>query len=243
MSSTNKTANYKLSQYIGTDKPTYLGDYNADMSKIDAQMKANAEAASNAVSEAGTALSKAEDVESQYETLNDSVSANSQDISLIKTKNTQQDAMIGEVKVTAERADNASKQNTQNISTINSNNQWIQGTGIHNKSLPNFAAGSWDCAFNNFSKLLSISGQVALSTGTTISANTTIATIPANILALLNLTKARDLWSVMYLTLGDNSLSIQNLHIDSQGRIYSGLNLNNVLYLNIQVMLNTSAWD
>lgn len=35
MASTNKTTNYELSQYVGTDKPTYLGDYNSDMSKID----------------------------------------------------------------------------------------------------------------------------------------------------------------------------------------------------------------
>lgn len=41
MSSTNKTTNYNLSQYVGTDKPTYLGDYNEDMSKIDSQMKTN----------------------------------------------------------------------------------------------------------------------------------------------------------------------------------------------------------
>lgn len=36
MSSTNSTSHYNLSQYIGTDKPTYLVDYNGDMSKIDA---------------------------------------------------------------------------------------------------------------------------------------------------------------------------------------------------------------
>lgn len=35
MASTNKTTNYDLSQYIGTDKPTYLTDYNQDMVKID----------------------------------------------------------------------------------------------------------------------------------------------------------------------------------------------------------------
>lgn len=35
MASTNKTTNYELSQYVGTDKPTYLGDYNSDMLKID----------------------------------------------------------------------------------------------------------------------------------------------------------------------------------------------------------------
>ena len=59
MSSTNKTPNYDLSQYVGTDKPTYLGDYNGDMLKIDEQMKANNDAATGAVASAGEAVAKA----------------------------------------------------------------------------------------------------------------------------------------------------------------------------------------
>ena len=66
MASTNKTTNYELSQYIGTDKPTYLGDYNGDMQKIDTAMKANADNivtantnATNAVSTANTASTNA----------------------------------------------------------------------------------------------------------------------------------------------------------------------------------------
>lgn len=43
MASTNKTLNYDLSQYVGTDKPTYLGDYNNDMLKIDTAIKGNAD--------------------------------------------------------------------------------------------------------------------------------------------------------------------------------------------------------
>ena len=35
MASTNKTTHYELSQYVGTDKPTYLVDYNTDMATID----------------------------------------------------------------------------------------------------------------------------------------------------------------------------------------------------------------
>lgn len=35
MASTNQTTHYGLSQYVGSDKPTYLVDYNQDMSKID----------------------------------------------------------------------------------------------------------------------------------------------------------------------------------------------------------------
>ena len=66
MSSTNKTTNYELSQYIGSDKPTYLGDYNSDMLKIDTQMKNNADniasvssTATTANTTAGTALTNA----------------------------------------------------------------------------------------------------------------------------------------------------------------------------------------
>lgn len=47
--STNKTTHYELNQYIGTDKPTYLTDYNQDMAKIDAGIYgAKAEADTNA---------------------------------------------------------------------------------------------------------------------------------------------------------------------------------------------------
>lgn len=55
MSSTNKTTNYELSQFIGTDKPAWLADYNSDMSKIDAQMKVNADAATAAGGSASSA--------------------------------------------------------------------------------------------------------------------------------------------------------------------------------------------
>lgn len=39
MSSTNETTNYELSQFVGTDKPAWLTDYNQDMSKIDTAIK------------------------------------------------------------------------------------------------------------------------------------------------------------------------------------------------------------
>lgn len=55
MASTNKTSNYELSQFLGTDKPAWLSDYNTDMSKIDTQMKANADAATAAAGSATTA--------------------------------------------------------------------------------------------------------------------------------------------------------------------------------------------
>ena len=60
MGSTNKTTNYELSQFIGTDKPSWLNDYDNDMLKIDTAMKNNATAAAGAQSTANTADGKAD---------------------------------------------------------------------------------------------------------------------------------------------------------------------------------------
>ena len=62
MTSTNKTANYDLSQFVGTDRPTWLGDYNGDMTKIDAQMKANADAIEQAAAGGLTSVSHTDDL-------------------------------------------------------------------------------------------------------------------------------------------------------------------------------------
>lgn len=40
MAHTNQTQNYELSQFLGTDKPAWLVDYNGDMEKIDLGLKA-----------------------------------------------------------------------------------------------------------------------------------------------------------------------------------------------------------
>ena len=40
MTATNHTEHYGLSQYTEDDHPTYTGDYNSDMSKIDAAIHA-----------------------------------------------------------------------------------------------------------------------------------------------------------------------------------------------------------
>lgn len=40
MTATNHTEHYELSQYTEDDRPTYTGDYNGDMNKIDAAIYA-----------------------------------------------------------------------------------------------------------------------------------------------------------------------------------------------------------
>lgn len=60
MASTNKTTHYELSQYVGSDKPTYLGDYNTDMSKIDSAINTAQTKADTADVAATTAQTAAE---------------------------------------------------------------------------------------------------------------------------------------------------------------------------------------
>lgn len=242
MSSTNKTTNYKLSQYIGTDKPTYLGDYNGDMLKIDNQMKVNADSASNATSAAGAAQAVADKASKDVKALNDSVTANSEDIASLKTKNAQQDVSIQNATNTASSALNKSNQNEHNITDINTSNQWIQGTNIHNTGLPNYTKGSWNCSYNKFSGLLNISGQIELSQGSTIAGTTRLGTIPTNIMSLIGSTGDRKIWSSLYVTRSDQTLEIQNITIEQDGKISLPYTLNNVMYLNTQLTLNTSTW-
>lgn len=74
---TNKTPHYNLPQYIGSDKPTYLGDFNGAMSIIDTNIytaNANAETALNQSSAASTEVSA----------LTPKVNDNTSDIELLK---------------------------------------------------------------------------------------------------------------------------------------------------------------
>lgn len=63
MASTNKTTHYELSQYVGTDKPTYLTDYNNDMSAIDTGIYNAQTKADSAYAAAGVADGKAGDAQ------------------------------------------------------------------------------------------------------------------------------------------------------------------------------------
>lgn len=97
MASTNKTTHYELSQYLGSDKPTYLGDYNGDMAKIDTQMYQNATNAQLGITNAGTAQDRADSAYTLATTAN----------------NTANNALT-----TAQTADTTSSANTTNIGAM-----------------------------------------------------------------------------------------------------------------------------
>ena len=60
MSYTNKTTHYELPQYVATDKPKYLTDFNETMVAIDTQMYVNEQAAATADTKAGAAKDAAD---------------------------------------------------------------------------------------------------------------------------------------------------------------------------------------
>lgn len=70
MGFTNTTAHYSLPQYVATDKPKYLTDFNQTMETIDTQMYTNAQAAATADGKAVAAKDVADGAVSSIATLN-----------------------------------------------------------------------------------------------------------------------------------------------------------------------------
>ena len=70
MSATNHTSTIELSQYVSTDKPTYLTDYNGDMLKIDNAIAADRDSISTAQNKANTADGKADANKLSIDTIN-----------------------------------------------------------------------------------------------------------------------------------------------------------------------------
>lgn len=67
MSATNETANYKLPLFTDNDQPTWLGDFNGAMNKIDASITTAGTNASTAMSAANNAVIRVGQVETTIE--------------------------------------------------------------------------------------------------------------------------------------------------------------------------------
>lgn len=83
--STNKTANYELPQFVGTDKPTWLGDFNEAMSDIDTGMHENATAISNMQSDVASATQAASRASQDVTTLTGTVNTLSGTVTSVQT--------------------------------------------------------------------------------------------------------------------------------------------------------------
>lgn len=115
MASTNHTQNYSLSQFVGSDKPAWLGDYNQDMSKIDTAMKANADAnATTATTVAGHTTAIAGNT-SDIASMKTDVTAIDGRVTTLEGSQATQDTAISQAQSDATSALATSATNTQNI--------------------------------------------------------------------------------------------------------------------------------
>lgn len=127
MSSTNKTRYYDLPQWVGSDKPTFLGDLNNAFLTIDTQIKNAADAAQSADAKAESVSTSISDTVTSVENLSSQVSEFGNQLSLVKAE-----AGVNGAEITTIKTDIA------NLKTATTNNQ----TGLHqiNDSLGDFTA-------------------------------------------------------------------------------------------------------
>lgn len=121
MSSTNKTTYYKLSQYIGTDKPTFLGDYNADMSKIDAGIHGVQETATTANQTAGSAEAIAQSALENTKTNATDIKNLQSNVADVNASNVTRDANISKAQSDATKANDGAVEAKQSVNNLSAN--------------------------------------------------------------------------------------------------------------------------
>ena len=233
MSSTNKTTNYKLSQYIGTDKPTYLGDYNSDMSKIDAQMKANANAASSAQSAAGAAQTKAESVESDMTQVKSDIGELNTDVSGLQNSVQQANTTAGAANSTAASANTNASQALNTANNLAESLEWVPC--VITTKLGSGVLSGYYCPKL---KLLNIYGAI---TGLSLTDNTPFArlTFPAG----LNITSIRTLTNAANIGYSGGS-NATSLRLGTNGDLYLAFTPPaTITNLAVSTMANTVEWD
>lgn len=117
MSSTNKTPNYGLPQYIDTDKPTFLGDFNDAMGIIDKGMNDNKNSAgegSNKMDEANARIGDAEETLTETQNQVDNISG------LADTIETKVQTALTQAN---DAATKSSQANTNSTAAVNAANQ------------------------------------------------------------------------------------------------------------------------
>lgn len=185
MSSTNKTTNYELSQFVGSDKPAWLADYNTDMGKIDAGMKANADA--NTVTDG-----KADTNATNIGTL----------ANLNTTSKTDLVSAVNEVYTTAGTANSTATQASTNANSAKteadalSTYLSITNTGSVTASVTggNISSQSMNFALNTAGTLGKVYGRIGYTTSTTAETTVTIP-VPA-----INVSQAITISSGVYYT-------------------------------------------
>lgn len=117
---TNATTNYELPQFIGTDKPTWLGDFNEAMADIDAGMHENASDIATMQTAVSTATSTASQASQDVSTLTTTVNSLSGTVSGVQTTANNASQTASSALNTANTANGKADTNATNITSLTS---------------------------------------------------------------------------------------------------------------------------
>ena len=127
MGSTNKTTGYELPQWIGTDKPTFLGDLNDAFLKIDNGMTANKGDATSAVATAGAAKQSADNATTKVTELTQTVAALNESVEASDAKADAATATAQQALSTANAQASVVNGHTNSINALNASVGAIEG--------------------------------------------------------------------------------------------------------------------
>lgn len=232
MGATNKTTNYSLPQWIGTDKPTFLGDMNDAFLKIDEAIVDVSGDATTALTEAGTAKQTVTEIETEVKAISPKVesAATTAATALSTAESAQSTANSFSAQISAVKSVTDALTNWVNVPiTMNSN----------------VSSGSWTCQYNPTLKLLNIYGSITFSSYTTTYAGYQFATLNLP----FTLASARTVQSGCIGAIDGNAgYGDGNTPITFSGNnsttIAIGTGVGHARKsLNINVMLNVSSWQ
>ena len=178
MSSTNKTNYYKLSQYIGTDKPTYLGDYNSDMSKIDAGIHEVQETATTANQTAGSAEAKVTALSPSVEALQNDMTSVKASVQSLTVDNAQNKKDLGTLKEEVSSVKTTANGAQSEVTNLNAD---IERTLKDTVTPVSGLRGTVNVVYNAKMNLISINGHLSVSSPTTVGTNISIGKLPSSI--------------------------------------------------------------
>lgn len=236
MGATNHTANYDLPQWIGTDKPTFLGDLNDAFLKIDTGMKTNQSEISGATSDAGNALAKATSAEQAVNTLTP----------LVNTASENASQALSTANNAASTANTANTNANAAISKLNGFN-WSASTRLTKP-----VGTPWDSLEVYYSRnselyLLNLYGDIIGSfnnVNNMISNNSVLFTLPSSFPAP---TKNRRIYGgiLVYATISGTPLLLPGILEINPDRTCVGkcdVTQEKWNFCYVQVLVNTSSW-
>lgn len=221
MAHTNSTTNYNLPQWVGSDKPTFLGDLNTAFNDIDAQMKTNADGIVAADDKAENATTLANDAQDDVDALTLRVTTAEGDIANNTT-------LIGN--------------NTTSINNLTSSIETIN-TQLGNKQNTITGAASTVTTNNLTASRVLVSDSAGKITNSSISDTelSRLSGVTGNIQTQIN--RVHD-WSVVQLNLNSpgtaevhtipnitNYKELMFLIIDNNGRIANGITIPKSLFI------------